>query len=138
MQGEFIPEKYLDFLLEEKKINAAYEDIFDNRLKPIIKEIKKKHYDCGVTCIGEDKINEECLDECEEIYEKFMFALQKPIFNRLAQFPKCVEICKDKKLGADEHMKCYEGCIDTTANLLYKLDVNKLYNDFINSAKNKL
>jgi hypothetical protein len=135
MQGEFIPERYLDFLIEEEKINAAYSDIFENRLRPIIKDMKKKHYDCGVTCIGEEKIDEGCLDDCEVIYEKFLSALQKPLFNRLAQFPKCVETCRSKGLDPDSHMKCYQGCIDTTAKMLYKLDVSKLYQDFINSAR---
>jgi hypothetical protein len=122
----FLSETYFDATFREARFDRFYEEFFQVKLKHFLKEINRLHYDCSQTCVSETAVDSPCLKSCSSLYDGFFNHVEGLLHSRLATFPRCLDDCTS--LPKDQ---CCDQCIDSTIQLLRKIDPEKELGRFL-------
>jgi hypothetical protein len=117
--------KKFDSAVIEKNLDLQYDDLFLNRLKDRIKEIKAETHRCALSCIGIDGVDSRCVEICDEKHKKFFRVVEDNFKKGLEKFEGCKEKCFDGKNVRD----CQFACI---GSLNVWFDSKRLFDGILN------
>ena len=123
----FQPEPYFDATFREARFDRFYTDFFNVRMKETLKGVNRLHYDCTLTCISEESIDNPCLEQCSSVYDHFFNHVEGLLQGKLASYPKCLQTCKEGLPMAE----CCDKCIEETVERLKEIDPKKEFARFL-------
>ena len=101
--------KKFDSAVIEKNLDLKYDDLFLNRLKDRIKDVKAQTYRCALRCIGLEKFDSKCIETCDEQHKEFFRVVEDNFKKGLEKFEGCKEKCfEDRNVR-----ECQFRCIDS-------------------------
>lgn len=97
----------------EKELDKEYNDLFNNKLKDSITDLKSQTTLCTLNCLKSSANEKQCIESCDTTHKKYFENIEKVFNKRLEVFEKCKEDCKTKK----NIESCNMVCIDSLKSL---------------------
>jgi len=108
-------------MTQEERFNAFYNDFFETKLKPYIKQVKQNHYKCSSNCEGDLS----CIDKCSKPYEQFYDRIESLLKEKLETFPNCMQKC------TKDQQSCIEDCTTHTLKVLNSIKLHSEFSQFL-------
>lgn len=92
----------------EKELDKEYNDLFRNKLKDSITDLKLQTTTCTLNCLKSSANEKNCIESCDSTHNKYFENIEKVFNKRLEVFEKCKDDCKTKKNIESCNVVCIE------------------------------
>lgn len=120
-------ERHFKAVDQEKKFNEFYDNFFQVKVLHYLKNVKKKHYLCASSCITEEKIDEDCIKNCQLPHDNFFKHIESLLTKTLSSFHPCVDRCKKRQ----DSITCTQECTAQTLERFGQVDLQKEFSKYL-------
>lgn len=92
----------------EKELDKEYDDLFRNKLKDSINNLKLTTTTCTQNCLKSEALDKKCIEACDSVHKKYFEGIENVFNKRLDAFEKCKIDCDKGKNVQNCNLACIE------------------------------